>query len=312
MLATTSRPVTQPQFEVRYKDWGEQRATGGTVTTSKRYTNQVDDGIGLYFYNARYYDSALGRFVSADSIIPNQYDPQSWDRFEYARNNPINYNDPSGHSTECAVTDKYCSNGQLDTKQKALDFADNEQFKATHIGYTTYYNGLSEGDQETLQEGGWDAGAYNDHVSGSEVTPADALHDPATYIVASAVGLGMAGAITLGSAGASSVTSGASTAVTTGGIIVLGRYPNYLQVANDVGGNVFNLDPSIYNAMSPTEQWAANQSFLDEAIAGGDTFYLADPWANAGPGTNYLRELQYLFSKGFTLSLYQNYLLPPQ
>jgi len=113
MLATTSRPVTQPQFEVRYKDWGEQRATGGTVTTSKRYTNQVDDGIGLYFYNARFYDSALGRFVSADSVVPNTYDPQDWDRYSYVHNSPINFTDPTGHDCEAerGWLDEPCGSG---------------------------------------------------------------------------------------------------------------------------------------------------------------------------------------------------------
>ena len=91
------------QFEVRYKDWGEQRATGGTVTTSKRYTNQVDDGIGLYFYNARFYDSALGRFVSADSVVSNTYDPQDWDRYAYVHNSPVRYNDPTGHCPFCII-----------------------------------------------------------------------------------------------------------------------------------------------------------------------------------------------------------------
>jgi hypothetical protein len=39
----------------------------------------------------------LGRFVQPDSIIPDQYNPQSWDRFAYAGNNPVRYNDPDGH-----------------------------------------------------------------------------------------------------------------------------------------------------------------------------------------------------------------------
>jgi RHS repeat-associated protein len=59
--------------------------------------------IGLYFYNARWYDSALGRFVQADTIIPNPGDPPSYDRFAYVRNSPIKYIDPSGHNLNCGV-----------------------------------------------------------------------------------------------------------------------------------------------------------------------------------------------------------------
>jgi hypothetical protein len=41
--------------------------------------------------------SYLNRWLSPDTIIPNPYDPQSYDRYAYVRNNPINFNDPSGH-----------------------------------------------------------------------------------------------------------------------------------------------------------------------------------------------------------------------
>ena len=39
----------------------------------------------------------LGRFVQADTIVPDPYNPVDYDRYSYSRNNPVNYNDPSGH-----------------------------------------------------------------------------------------------------------------------------------------------------------------------------------------------------------------------
>jgi hypothetical protein len=51
----------------------------------------------LYYFKARYYDSAVGRFLSADTIVPNSNNPQSFNRYSYAYNNPLNYTDPSGH-----------------------------------------------------------------------------------------------------------------------------------------------------------------------------------------------------------------------
>ncbi len=42
----------------------------------------------------------LGRFLSADTIVPSASDPQSLNRFSYTRNNPLKYIDPSGHK-EC-------------------------------------------------------------------------------------------------------------------------------------------------------------------------------------------------------------------
>jgi len=47
--------------------------------------------------NARYYLPGTGRFLSADTIVPNPTNPQSFNRYSYVRNNPINRVDPSGH-----------------------------------------------------------------------------------------------------------------------------------------------------------------------------------------------------------------------
>ena len=56
-----------------------------------------DSTTGLYFYEARYYDPDLGRFISPDTIVQDPLDPQSMNRYAYARNNPILYTDPSGN-----------------------------------------------------------------------------------------------------------------------------------------------------------------------------------------------------------------------
>jgi hypothetical protein len=47
--------------------------------------------------HARYYHPALGRFVSADTIVPEPGNPQDLNRYSYTRNNPVRYTDPSGH-----------------------------------------------------------------------------------------------------------------------------------------------------------------------------------------------------------------------
>ena len=52
--------------------------------------------MGLYFYNARYYDPTIGRFISADTLIQAPFDPQSLNRYSYVRNNPLRYVDPTG------------------------------------------------------------------------------------------------------------------------------------------------------------------------------------------------------------------------
>jgi hypothetical protein len=51
----------------------------------------------LYYYNARYYDPKLARFISPDTIVPDPRNPQALNRYSYVLNNPLKYTDPTGH-----------------------------------------------------------------------------------------------------------------------------------------------------------------------------------------------------------------------
>ena len=83
--------------ELRYKPWGEVRYSSGTTATQYQYTGQYAyASLGLDSYVARFYDPALGRFTSADTVVPDGV--QGYDRYTYADNNPVKYTDPSGHS----------------------------------------------------------------------------------------------------------------------------------------------------------------------------------------------------------------------
>jgi RHS repeat-associated protein len=57
------------------------------------------DSTGLYYYGARYYDPIIGRFISADTIVPSPANPQSLNRYSYCLNNPLKYVDPTGHDS---------------------------------------------------------------------------------------------------------------------------------------------------------------------------------------------------------------------
>ena len=69
---------------------------GGSVTDFN-FTGQRRDGFGLLDYNARYYSPTLGRFLSADSVVPQPGNVLAWDRFTYSYGNPVKYVDPDGH-----------------------------------------------------------------------------------------------------------------------------------------------------------------------------------------------------------------------
>jgi RHS repeat-associated protein len=81
-----------------YYPYGETRYAAGTLPTDFGFTGQRNDAtIGLYDYHARWYDPALGRFISADTLVPEPVNPQDFNRYAYVRNNPLRYTDPTGH-----------------------------------------------------------------------------------------------------------------------------------------------------------------------------------------------------------------------
>ena len=94
----------------RYLPYGKQRWSSGAKLTDFGFTGQRADGFGLMDYHARYYSSALGRFISVDSIVPNAYFPTDYDRYAYSRNSPVIYTDPSGHNWRCGPDGIWCSN----------------------------------------------------------------------------------------------------------------------------------------------------------------------------------------------------------
>ena len=87
--------------ELRYSAFGETRYSSGITATDYRYTGQLQQAdINLYYYNARFYDPALGRFVQSDTIVPQPGSIKGYDRYAYVNNNPLKYTDPSGHYNE--------------------------------------------------------------------------------------------------------------------------------------------------------------------------------------------------------------------
>jgi hypothetical protein len=51
-------------------------------------------------YGARMYAPGIGRFISADSIVPGAGNPQSLNRYSYVNNRPLNMVDPTGHAQQ--------------------------------------------------------------------------------------------------------------------------------------------------------------------------------------------------------------------
>src|SRR3972149_4748147 len=88
--------------EMKYLPYGSPRPgyPTGSVPTERRFTGQRSEEAtlgSLYDYGARFYSPVVGRFLSADSIVPQVENPQAWNRYSYTVNNPPKYTDPSGH-----------------------------------------------------------------------------------------------------------------------------------------------------------------------------------------------------------------------
>ena len=83
-----------------YDAYGQARYTSGTMPGSYGYTGQHDDTatIGLDYYGARYYDSVVGQFASADPwLVGGGAWAAGLNRYAYVAGNPETYLDPSGH-----------------------------------------------------------------------------------------------------------------------------------------------------------------------------------------------------------------------
>jgi RHS repeat-associated protein len=73
---------------------------------------------GLDYFGARYFSGAQGRFTSPDPLLLSAKleDPQTWNRYVYARNNPLRYTDPLGlypsPAYNCSDTETSCLNDE--------------------------------------------------------------------------------------------------------------------------------------------------------------------------------------------------------
>lgn len=145
LIISTSTSITTNSSgalvsELRYKPWGEGPYSSGTTSTKYQYTGQYSHtaDFGLMFYNARWYDPALGRFAQADFIVP-PVGVLGLDRYAYANNSPLVYTDPSGHESVCGsiYSDPEC-NGEPDHFMNLLLRTKPE--RRTGVSGMDYYN----------------------------------------------------------------------------------------------------------------------------------------------------------------------------
>ncbi len=95
--------------------FGDGQSTSGSCTPTPTFFTgkERDSESGLDYFGTRYFGggNSLGRFMTPDDFFKDSHvdDPQSWNEYAYARNNPLRYVDPNGENatitTNCTTTE---------------------------------------------------------------------------------------------------------------------------------------------------------------------------------------------------------------
>lgn len=125
-----------------FEPFGLPRGEWSGPECSIAYTGRdYDADTGLYYYRARYYDPALGRFLSHDPLPGKQDEPLSLNPYLYAFNNPMRFTDPLGTDSLAIATQQHIVGM---TPQQALNFL-GQQSQAVYQMLQNLYQGYEGG-----------------------------------------------------------------------------------------------------------------------------------------------------------------------
>ena len=98
-LATNTSGNAVANSSQRFTPFGSPRLNASGLDSKFTFTGQRSfmDEIGTMDYGARQYSPLLGRFLSADTVVPGVENPQAFNRYSYVLNQPLKYTDPTGH-----------------------------------------------------------------------------------------------------------------------------------------------------------------------------------------------------------------------
>jgi len=89
-------------------------------TDGPGFTGHVEDSAtGLTYMQQRYYDPAIGRFLSSDPVTPYQLGGKRIDRYAYSNNNPFSFKDSDGRSV-CFPSDNQCEERKRENERKGI------------------------------------------------------------------------------------------------------------------------------------------------------------------------------------------------
>jgi RHS repeat-associated protein len=86
-------------WKERYAPYGERQVKADDARNSLWFTGKDQDPTtGLSYFGARWYDPLIGRFTGVDPVSFVETNPQSFNRYTYANNNPYKFKDPDGRA----------------------------------------------------------------------------------------------------------------------------------------------------------------------------------------------------------------------
>jgi len=90
--------------ETIYDAWGNvQQATGQSANKFGYAGHQMDKESGLIYFQARYYDPSIGRFITQDPFEGDWQTPLSLHHYLYAYGNPTVYVDLNGYANQSLI-----------------------------------------------------------------------------------------------------------------------------------------------------------------------------------------------------------------
>ena len=277
-LITDQLGTMPPQYESDYYPYGgEIPITTGDLNHFKFTGKERDAESGLDNFGKRYDSSSLGRFMTPDKPFADQHtaNPQSWNLYEYGRNNPLRNVDPNGFKVLEAVVAKAVAkmNAMGGHGTFYLDFAGiqglHKHQSITASSFDNWHSDHSAGNAEVVPNKGILSGLFRAFFGLANKDQADT----GKAIVAAAPG------------GINIAFDTYSNGVNAAGQVAQGMSPGDLESATVVGPN----------ANSPAPVQAMDQADLDTTLifisSGDPALALAlfgsqsvDAWASEFPG----------------------------
>lgn len=217
-------------------------STIGAINPFRYRGYYYDTETKLYYLNSRYYDPETGRFINSDNIeyLGANGDFVNYNLFAYCGNNPTMHVDKNGHFAISVAL--LC----------ALIGATIGSIVGGTIAYNNAVDEGKEGEEVVIEtiEGvliGGTIGYLAGYFAGFFITKAT------------------------GVLGFSYINGQIFTITET---IVLGHFPQYVELAKSLNLGHYQIPPELYNSMNDTQRWAMNSQYINDCMKLGANFLI--------------------------------------